>query len=157
MDSPERPAFSFAALIPTGFYTRSYEALFFQRWKSGLHGLVWGWDRLLPRYPSQFLSITHECGTACSASHHHCHATTTPRPLCLSSLSLPLLPVQMNRASLNLWLLDFHTVHFLAVLGVIYFEISSDPSYGCARRKSLSIYTSILTRSPQIQNSFTNF
>ena len=36
----------------------------------------------------------------------------TPYPLCPDSLALPLLPVWMNVASLNPWLLDFHTVRF---------------------------------------------
>ena len=50
---------------------------------SGLYSLAWGWDHLLPRYPSQFLSTTHECGIA------HAHSTTAAASLpclCLSFL-----------------------------------------------------------------------
>ena len=33
-------------------------------WNPGLGDLVWGWDPSLLRYPSQFLSATHGCGTS---------------------------------------------------------------------------------------------
>ena len=72
-------------------------------------------------------------------------------PLCPCSTSLPLLPVWMNVASLNPWLLDFHTVLFsdcsgcylLGNLVVICF-------CGCMKRQSMSTYASILTGSQVI-------
>ena len=50
------------------FTVRSYGALSSWHWDSGLCVLTWGWDHLLPRYPSQFLSTTHECGTTPSSA-----------------------------------------------------------------------------------------
>ena len=94
---------------PLVFIARNYEALSSQYWNPGLHGLSWGWDRSLPRCPSWVLSSTHECGTTSSTSCHRL-ANTTLHPLQPHSLSLPLLPVWVNMASLNPWLLDFHTV-----------------------------------------------
>ena len=43
--------------------TRSYGALFSWYWNPGLCSLAWGWDHLLLRHPSQFLSTKRECGT----------------------------------------------------------------------------------------------
>ena len=107
-----------------------------------------GWDRSLPRCPCWFLSTSCECGTACFTSHC-CRLTTTatPHSLCPGSQCPPLLPIWMDMA-LNSWLLDFHKFDFPAVLGVFCFEVSYDPSYGCARRWSVSTCTSILTGSP---------
>ena len=86
---------------PLVFTVRSYRDLSSWRWTTGvLGGLVWGWDHSLPRYPSRFLSTTHECGTT--------HSSTS-----LShSMTLPLLPIWMNVASLNPWLSDFYTAGF---------------------------------------------
>ena len=39
---------------PLVFTARSYEALFPWHWNPGLHGLTWGWDRLLPGVPPDF-------------------------------------------------------------------------------------------------------
>ena len=89
---------------PLGFTARSYQALFFWHWNPGLCGLVWGWDSLLPRCSSWFLSTTREYGTACSfccQSHCYCLIATTPHCLCPGFPSLPLLPIWMNISSLN--------------------------------------------------------
>ena len=61
-------AVSSAAPTPLVFTARSYGDLSSWHCNPGLGGLVWGWDSLLPRYPTWFLSITCRCGTACSAS-----------------------------------------------------------------------------------------
>ena len=53
---------SFTALILTGFYSQTNRGLSSWHWNSGL-GLVWGWDSLLLRYLSWFLSTVHGCGT----------------------------------------------------------------------------------------------
>ena len=54
----------------------------------------------------------------------------------------PLLPVWMNVASLNLWLLDFHTIQFSdnTVLGII-LRFSLMP-FCCANRQSVLTYAS---------------
>ena len=65
-------------------------------------------------------------------------------PLCPSYPSpplLPLLPVWTN-VSLTPWLLDFHTVDFLAILVIFCFQICC--SFHCARRQSVSTCASIL-------------
>ena len=102
--------------IPPVFITRSYETLFSRCRNPGLCGLVWIWSHLLPRFPSRFLSTTHECRTTHSASC--CCLTSTT--LCPSSPSLPLLPIWMNMASLNPWLSDF-TVQYTSSSGCFLF------------------------------------
>ena len=49
---------------PLVFTSRSYGDLSFWCWNPGLCVLVWGWDSLLPRCPSGFLSTTWDRGTA---------------------------------------------------------------------------------------------
>ena len=78
------------------FTARSFHALISWHWNPGLRGLACGWDVSLYGYPSQFLSATRECGTACSASCHCLTATTTPRPP-----SLPQLPITASPTHLN--------------------------------------------------------
>ena len=105
-----------------------------------------------------------ECGAIGSTSHHlvgsaSCSlACPVPQsatllgppavPCCESSppscLSLPLLPVWMNVSSLSPWLLDFHTVWFSGSSGCFLFLNCCCPSFGCARRHSVSTYASIL-------------
>ena len=86
--------------------------------------------------------------TATSPPPKHC-------PLCPSSPSPPLLPIWMNMASLNPWRWTSRQFDFLAVLDVFCFEVSCDLSYGCARRRSMSTYSSILTRNQKaLENHF---
>ena len=54
--------------------------------------------------------------------------------------SLPLLPVWMNVSSLTHWLSDFHTVQFSVSSGCVLFLNCCCPSFGCARRHSVSTY-----------------
>ena len=61
-----------------------------------------------------------------------------------SHLSLPLLLVWMNVSSLSPWLSYFHTVRFSVSSGCFLFLNCCCPSFGCARRHSVSTYTSIL-------------
>ena len=89
---------------PLFFIARNYKGLFSQRQNPGLHSLAWGWDCLLPRHSSCFLSPPHECGMA----HSTCLASTPT--VHLSAPSPPLLPIWMNMTSLAPWLSDFHTV-----------------------------------------------
>ena len=73
-------------------------------------------------------------------------------PCCESSLpscpSPPLLPVWMNVSSLSPWLSDFHAVRFSVSSGCFLFLNCCCPSFGCARRHSVSTYASILAGSP---------
>ena len=68
---------------------------------------------------------------------------SSPPPLPVSVL----LPVWMNVSSLSPWLLDFHTVRFSVSSGCFLFLNCCCPSFGCARRHSVSTYASILARS----------
>ena len=43
---------------PLNFTARSYGDLSFWHWNPGLGGLMYGWDLLLLKYPSRFLSTT---------------------------------------------------------------------------------------------------
>ena len=84
---------------PLLFAARSCRDSSHWHWNPGLGGLLWGWDTSLLKCPSQFLSTTHACGTACSMSP------------CLFT-SLCLLPFWMNVASLIPWLSNFHIARF---------------------------------------------
>ena len=70
-----------------------------------------------------------------------CHESSPP-----GCSSLPLLQVWMN-VSLSPWLSDFHTVRFSVSSGWFVFLNCCCPSFGCARRHSMSTYTSILAGS----------
>ena len=73
------------------------------------------------------------------------HGNASPlHPGCPSP---PLLSVWMNVSSLSPWLLDFYTVRFSVSSGWFLFLNCCCPSFGCARRHSVSTYTSILARS----------
>ena len=75
---------------PLLFAARCYGGLSSGCWNPGLCGLAWGWDHLLPRSPSWFLSTTHECETIpirCCLSPPH----GVPMPLCPSQRLCPTL------------------------------------------------------------------
>ena len=78
---------------------------------------------------------------------HHLPGSASCRlavsPLCPGCPSPPLLPVWMN-VSLSPWLSDFHTVRFSVSSDCFLFLNACRPSFGCARRHSVSIYASIL-------------
>ena len=102
-------------------------------------------------------SSMQECGAAGSASPVHstiCHvsrsghvASSPVRPGCPSP---PLLPVWMNVSSSSPWLLDFCAVRFSVSSGWFFLFLNCCcPSFGCARRCSVSTYTSILAASSE--------
>ena len=84
---------------PLVFIASNCEALSSQHWKHGLRSLASGRDHSLPRYPSQFLSTTRECGTTHSspAASQRCAAISA----CPGSPGPPLPPICVNVASLN--------------------------------------------------------
>ena len=88
---------------PLVLTARSYGDLSFWHWNPELCCLAWSWDCLLLRYPSRFLSTTHECGTTHSATTLSLH---TALPI---SSSLPFLTIWMHVASFSPWLSDFYT------------------------------------------------
>ena len=113
------------------------------------------WSTSIPRL-SCGLSMC-ECGaagsasspTACPVHSTICHlsgstsrmAVSPPRLGCPSP---PLLRVWMNVSSLSPWLLDFRVVWFSVSSGCFLFLNCCCPSFGCASRRSVSTYASIL-------------
>ena len=74
-----------------------------------------------------------------------CHESSLP-----GCPSLPLLQVCVNVSSLIPCLSDFHTVRFSVSSGCFLFINCYCPSFGCARRHSVSTYTSTLARSASL-------
>ena len=71
-------------------------------------------------------------------------------PLHPGCLSPPLLLVWVSVSSLFPWLSDFHTVRFSVSSAYFLFLNCCCPSFGCARRHSVSTYASILAGSPRV-------
>ena len=142
-NSPVRLGVSPAATsTPTGVFNQKFEALFPRAGALGcmVCHLV---HQLLPRWPAAALStLLHNPPP---------RWVRQPQPCLESSLlgcpSPPLLPVRMNVSSLSPWLSDFHTVRFSVSSGCFLFLNCCCPSFGCARRHSVSTYTSILAGS----------
>ena len=102
-----------------------------------------------------------ECGATGSASGRTAclvlpQSSTSLGPAALPGVlsagcpSLPLLPVWMNVSSLSLWLSDFREVRFSVSSGCFLFLNCCCPSFGCARKRSVSTYASILAGSPHL-------
>ena len=129
--SCEAGSFSCCRLNPHGFISPS--------WSPGLCGLFCS-----PPLPPG-LSMR-ECGAAGSASSCiACPVRSTIRHLAGSGCpSPPLLPVWMNVSSLSPWLWDFRAVPFSVSSSCFSFLNCCCPSFGCARRRSVSTYSSIL-------------
>ena len=122
----------------------------------------------LPRHSSWFISVCMwghgvcqppPCGVCqlqpglCLSTICHLAGSTSCRlsmsPLHPSGLSPPLLLVWLNVSSLSHWLSDFHTVQFSVSSVWFLFLNCYCPSFGCARRHSVSTCTSILARNPR--------
>ena len=155
MNSPVRLGVSpAAASTPTGVFNRWFEALFPRAGALGcmfcfvphpqlflpvyLHSNVG-----LPTPPAAVLQgLPAAALLALVLQPPPCHECSA-----LGCESPPLLPVWMNVSSLTPWLPDFHTVRFSVSSGCFLFLNCCCPSFGCARRHSVSTYTSILARS----------
>ena len=98
-----------------------------------------GVGQLQPGLPRS--TIRHLCG---SITHR-----VTGSPLLPGCPSPPLLQVWMNVSSLSPWSSDFHTVGFSVSSGC-FLLLNCCPSFGCARRHSVSTYACILARSPDL-------
>ena len=84
--------------------------------------------------------LVHNPLPCCVCQPLPCRKTSPP-----GCLSLPLLPVWMNVSSLSPWLSNFYTVRFSVSSGCFLFlNCCCCPSFGCARRHSVSTYTAIL-------------
>ena len=130
MNSPVRLGVSSAAAsTPTGVFNQRFEALFPHAGALGLH-------QLQPCPPCS--TIRHLAGTI------SCRLAASL--LCPGCPSPPLLPV-WNGSSLTHWLSDFRTVQFSLSSGCFLFLNCCCPSFGCARRHSVSTYTFILAGS----------
>ena len=113
------------------------------------------WSVSIPPIPPG-LSM-HKCGatgsasccTACPIRSTIRHLAGPPAATLLWVLSIPLPvsipPTSLDECSLSPWLLDFHAVRFSVSSGCFLFL--SCPSFGYARRRSVSTYVSILAGS----------
>ena len=131
-----------SALTPTGVFNHWFEALFPHAGALGcaVFHLV---HQLLPLQPAAALPTPlHNL-----PPHWVCQPLTHNKSSPPDCLSLSLLPVWMNGSSLSPWLWDFHTVQFSISSGCFLFLNCCCPSFGCARRHSMSTYASILARS----------
>ena len=139
--SCEAGSFSCCCLNPTGVFNQWFEALFPHLGTVGcmvchpVHQLLSG--RLAAAFPTPL----HNPPPCWLHQPPRCHESSLPR-----CPSLPLLLVCMNVSPLSPWLSDFHTVRFSVSSGCFLF-LNCCP-FGCARRHSVSTYTSILARSP---------
>ena len=94
--------------------------------------------------------------TSCSFAHPAPQSATSlgpptaVSPLCPGCPSPPLLLVWRNVFSLSPWLSDFCVVLFSVSSGCFLFLNCCCPSFGCARRHSVSTYASILAGSPRV-------
>ena len=141
-NSPERLGVSPASTsTPTGVFSQRFEALFPPHWNSGL--LCHLVHPLLPCWPVAAWPAPLHNPPPCWVRQPPSGQESSP-PCCPSP---PLLPVWMNVSSLSPWLLDFHTVQFSVSSGC-FLSFNCCPSFGRARRHSVSTYTSILAGSP---------
>ena len=135
-----------ATSTPTGVFNQRFEALF-----PHTRSLVCMVCITLP--PPPFLPV-YLCS---NVGLWGPPAAVLPESSPLGCLSLPLLLVWMNVSSLSPWLLDFHAVPFSVSSGCFLFLNCCCLSFGCARRRSVPTYASILSRSRRFlfKNSFT--
>ena len=131
-----------AASTPMGVFSQRFEVLF--PYAGTLSCVVChSIHQLLPRQPAEALP---------APLHNPPPRWVVQLPPCrkFSLLGCPspsLLPVWMNVSSLSPWLSDFHTVRFSVRSGLFLFLNCCCPSFGCARRHSVSTYASFLARS----------
>ena len=155
MTSPVRLGVSpVAASTPTCVFNQRFEALFPRAGALGcticfapppfllvyLCANVGPWGLLAAAWPAPVHpTIRHVSGSGGVA----------PSPVCPSCPSPPLLLVWMNVSSLSPWLKDFHVVQFSVSSGCFFLFLNCCcPSFGCARRCSVSTYASILVLQP---------
>ena len=136
-----------ATSTPTGVFSPWFEALFPHAGTLGcvVCHLV---HQLLPCWPAEaLLTLLHNLPPQWVRQLPPCRESS--RPGCPSP---PLLLVWMNVSSLSPWLSDFHTVRFSVSSGCFLFLNCCCPSFGCARRHSVSTYTSILAGSLKVHS-----
>ena len=139
---------------PTGVFNQRFEALF--TWAGALgYSVCFTPVLFLPVYlctnvgPQGLLatSLWGLLAAALPAPFHNPPPCWVRQPPPCHKSSTPLLPVWMNVSSLSPWLLDFHIVRFSVSSGYFLFLNCCCPSFGCARRHSVSTYSSILAGS----------
>ena len=130
--------FPAAASTPTGVFSQWFEALFPHAGTLGC-AVCHPVHQLLPCQPAAALPTPLLQPPPC----HKSSLSGSPSPT--------LLPIWMNVSSLSPWLSDFHTVRFSVSSGCFLFLNCCCPSFGCARRHSVSTYASILAGSPNVK------
>ena len=112
VEFPENLAVSSAVPLPTAFYSQKLWGFIFQALEPQAVQSSLGLGLLDPKV--SFLIFIHHMimwDHLCLFCCHHClsvqyHVSLPLHPI---SISLPILPIWMNVASLNPWLQDFHT------------------------------------------------
>ena len=93
------------------------------------------------------------CRTACPVRSTIRHLSgsghVAKNPVCPGCPSLPLPTVRTNVSSLSPWLSDFHAVRFSVSSGCFLFLNCFCPSFGCARRRSVSTYAPVFPGIPR--------
>ena len=142
-NSPVRLGVSPAATsTPTGVFNQWFEALFPH---AGVVGctVCHRVHQLLPHWPAAALpTLLHSPPPCWVHQPPPCHESSLP-----GCLSPPFLLAWMNVSSLSPWLSDFYTVQFSVSSGCFLFLNCCCPSFGYARRHSVSTYDSILAGS----------
>ena len=115
------------------------------------------WSVSLPCHSFRFIyarmwgAASASCPTACPVRPTICHpfgsSSIAGSPLCPACPSLTLLLVWMMASSLSPWLSDLPAVGFSVSSGCFLFLNCCCLSFGCARRRSVSTYASILAGS----------
>ena len=148
---PCEGSFSCCHLNPHGCFQSEVLGFISPSWSPGLHGLFHS-----PAIPPSLSMCkcgavgSASCLTACPVHSTICHLSGSASrcfaasPLCPSCPSPPLLLVWINVSSLSPWLSDFRAVRFSDSSGCFLFLNCCCPSFGCARRHSVSTYASIL-------------
>ena len=130
-----------AAPTPTGVFSevRGFISL---GWSPGLHSMF----RSPAGPPGWGCGVCYRSHCLPRSSHNPPRLWIWPccqEPVCPCCRSPPLLPVWTNVSSLSLWLLDFRAVGF-SVSSRCFLFLNCCPSFGYARRRSVSTYASIL-------------
>ena len=109
------------------------------RWSPGLCGLSQGPPAAASLASCSFARRAPQSATSLGLPA----AALLGSPLHPGCPSSPLLLVWVSVSSLSPWLLDFHTVQFSVSFGGFLFLNCCCPSFGCARRHSVSTYSSL--------------
>ena len=131
-----------AVSTPTGVFNQRFESLFPLTGTLGCEVYLILHLFLLVYLHANVRPLSPQAAARWACQLPPCHESSPS-----GCLSPPLLPVWMNVSSLSPWSSDFHAVRFSVSSGCFLFLNCCCPSFACARRHSVSTYTSILAGS----------